>query len=110
LFEGAGGIEPPKNADYSGVTDPTGKAIFDVSGFFRVAISNGRYEAVHEENKVPEKWKDIYSAWGAVGVLRDITYDFPLKAVAPPPGKWWIAVLAILGTICAGAYLLKGGE
>ena len=97
LWKGPGGIEPPETADYSKPTDSEGKAVFDVYNGFRVSISNGRYEAADPYQAPPEEWKDVYSAIGAVGVVEDVTYPFPLRvrvAVAYPtrisisaPGK-----------------------
>jgi len=79
LFEGAGPVESPEDADYSGRTDFTGAAVFDVSGFFRVGVrAPGRY-AADPAQEPPEDWRRVWSAWGAVGVARDITYPFPLK-------------------------------
>ena len=115
LWKGPGGIEPPETADYSKPTDSEGKAVFDVYNAFRVSISNGRYEAADPYQAPPEEWKDVYSAIGAVGVVRDVTYPFPLRVIAPPPGKWWerlkwyhwliLASLAVVGA--ATAYYLR---
>jgi len=97
LFEGGGGIESPEKATYSGKTDSMGNAIFDVLGFFRVGISNGRYESATDPHKVPDEWKNIYSAWGACGVARDMDYPFPLTPLEKPPVPPTVIDLYLIG-------------
>ena len=86
LFTEGGAIEPPANADISGTTGSDGVAQFQVEGFFRVGIVAKGYVIYDPTDpRAPtEEWKDVWTCWGAVGVARDITYDFPVKpAVAP---------------------------
>lgn len=112
LFEGGGGIEPPENAYYSKKTDQSGTARFDVSGFFRVGIAKRGYEAVVPwvSEEVWEPWKDIWTCWGAVGVARDITYDFPVKRVKPEINYAIAIGLPLAGLAIVGAaYAHKKG-
>lgn len=112
LFEGGGGIEPPENAYYSKKTDQSGTARFDVSGFFRVGIAAKGYEIYDPDDpRAPlEEWKDVWTCWGAVGVARDITYDFPVKRVKPEVNYAIAIGLPLAGLAIVGAaYAHKKG-
>lgn len=79
LFEGGGPIEPPENAHHEQPTDLTGETLFEVEGFFRVGVQIPLRFAAREAEKPVEEWKSVWSAWGAVGVARDITYSIPFE-------------------------------
>lgn len=94
LFKGAGGVEPPEAADYKEYTDLWGKAVFEVSDFFRVGIIARGYEQLEGDPcKPPEEWKHVWTCWGAVGVARDIDYPFKVRLAVPP---LWMLIPASL--------------
>jgi len=76
VFEGGGGVEPPENGTFIGVTDSAGRASADLGGFYRVGVIAENYvniegQGLHVDN-------DVYSYFGACGVNRDITYSVEL--------------------------------
>ena len=105
LFIEGGSIEPPVNADISGTTGSDGVAQFDVEGFFRVGIIAKGYESAYDPHTPPEEWKDVWTCWGAVGVARDITYDFPVKYVGLPPSRIPIWLILPFGVGLGAIYL-----
>lgn len=110
LFEGGGGYELPSTATYTGTTNSSGIAQFEVSGFFRVGLSNKYYEAAISSHAVLPEWKDVYSSWGAAGVLRDMEYVFPTKVIAKPPiprNTLAIVLITVTGIVVAGIGVYK---
>jgi len=88
LFPDVGGIEPPENAQYVGVTDQNGIwRIDNIYGFYRVTVENSGWVAVEGADEPSEEWRSVYSAFGAVGVTRDITYSIGLQRVVVVPAK-----------------------
>ena len=109
LFAGGGGIEPPELADYLGVTDALGNAVFDVyETFFRVGIGDRGYEAADPHQAPLEEWRDTYCGWGACGVYEETTYEFPLRILVLPPPPIETPIL-VLGQVSVGLILTLTG-
>jgi 5-hydroxyisourate hydrolase-like protein (transthyretin family) len=109
LFAGSGGIEPPENASYTGVTGSNGNAVFTIpSGFYRVLVSSdgGRYAAADPNMTVPDQWKNTYAAYSAVGVPPETTLDIPITETGypPTPKPSIVSYIISLASIILGAF------
>jgi len=79
--------QDPELAKYTAVTDTKGEAKFDVSGVFGVGLVARGYEPVEPDQTPAVAWRAVWTAWGAVGVARDIDYTFTFRKIYVP--SWW---------------------
>lgn len=80
VFLGGGSVQPPENGTFIGATDASGRVSSDLGGFYCVGVIAENYVAASAPHIPLEEWKTVWSAWGACGVARDITY--PIEFVA----------------------------
>jgi len=76
VFEGGGGVEPPENGTFIGVTDASGRVSTVLGGFYRVGVIAENYVNIEGQGLLVNN--DMYSYFGACGVNRDITYPVEL--------------------------------
>ena len=103
LFKDGGPIEAPENADYRKSPSLDGTAVFEVLGFFRVGVKVPLRFAADPVMEPIEEWKTVWSAWGAVGVARDIVVNIPLK--------WKLDMMAVVAwSGVAKTWKIRGEE
>jgi hypothetical protein len=79
LFGGGGKTcQPPEEADYTGHTDQSGIATFNVpAAFYIVDVYAEGYESTEAQHTPSEEWKDTWTCCGAGGAGH--TYPFKVK-------------------------------